>query len=51
MPLSPRRFVERAGQMVGQRVQLEIVIPTILIDALIYPLRNHSKSSAARKTP
>jgi len=48
MPVLPRRFVERAGQRVGQRVQLERMIPTILIDALIFPLRNHSRSSAVR---
>jgi len=51
MPVSPRRFVERAGQLVGQRVQLEIMIRTILIDALIFPLRNHSRSSAVSTTP
>lgn len=43
MPVSPRRFVEREGQLVGQRVQLEVIIPTILIDALIFPPRNHSQ--------
>lgn len=51
MPVSPRRFVERAGQLVGQRVQLEIMIPTILIDALIFPLRSHSRSNAVSTTP
>jgi hypothetical protein len=46
MTVSPRCFVERAGQRVAQRVQLEIIIPIFLIDALIFPLRNHSRSSA-----
>ena len=50
MAVLPRHFVEPAGQWVEQG-QLEITIPTILIDALIFPLRNHSKSNAVITTP
>lgn len=51
MAVSPRRFVERAAQPVWQRVQLEKMTLTVLIDALIFPLRNHSRSSAVSTTP